>query len=130
MSDSLGKQYWAELQAEAPATRACLERVPESLWTYKPHEKSMPLGHLVLTVAGIPGWIASIVRQDDINFANYKMDRPKTTAEMLKFFDGNMAVAREALEGASDGDLKKTFRLKIKIPFWQRIPKRIPSEIP
>jgi len=109
---TLGQLYLKELEAEAPASRKCLELVPESLWGFKPHEKSMSLGHLVLTVAGIPAWIVSVVKQDDINFANYKMERPATAADMVKFFDNNLAAAKQALQSASDEDLAKNFSLK------------------
>lgn len=110
----MGQLYWQELQAEAAATRKCLERVPDNLYEYKPHEKSMKLGHLVLTVAGIPFWIAHVISQGDINFATFKMARPATTAEMVKFFDDNLAVAKKALMGASDKELDKSFSLKMK----------------
>ncbi len=51
---NLGKQFLAELEAETPATRKCLERIPESLFEWRPHEKSMTLGYLSLLVAEIP----------------------------------------------------------------------------
>lgn len=114
MSDTLGKFYWAELEAESASSRKCIERVPESLYEYKPHEKSMKLGHLVLTVAGIPAWIAHVIEKGDIDFATFKMERPETTAEMLKFFDANLAAAKKALENVKDEDLNKNFSLKMK----------------
>ena len=114
MSDTLGQLYLKELEAEAAASKKCLERVPESLYEYKPHEKSMKMGHLVLTVAGIPGWIAHVIELGDIDFATYKMERPATTAEMIKFFDNNLAAARKALEKVSNADLEKSFSLKMK----------------
>ena len=114
MSNNLGKLYLEELEAEAAASKKCIERVPESLWEFKPHEKSMKMGHLVLTVAGIPGWIAHVVEQGDIDFATFKMDRPTTTAEMVAFFENNMAAAKKALEKVSDEDLDQNFSLKMK----------------
>lgn len=109
MSDTLGRLYLKELEAEAPASRKCLERVPESLYEYKPHEKSMKMGHLVLTVAGIPAWIAHVIEKGDIDFATFKMGRPTKTLEMLKFFDNNLAAAKRAVEKVSDADLEKPF---------------------
>jgi uncharacterized damage-inducible protein DinB len=53
-----------------------------------------------------------VVKQDDINFANYKMERPATAADMVKFFDNNLAAAKQALQSASDEDLAKNFSLK------------------
>ncbi len=114
MNMTLGQLYLEELLAEAAASRKCIERVPESLYEYKPHEKSMKLGHLVLTVAGIPAWIAHVIEQGDIDFATFKMARPATTEEMVKFFNDNLAAAKKALEKISDGDLAANFSLKMK----------------
>ncbi len=54
MTTTLGQLYLQELEAEAAATRKCLERIPEHLFDWKPHEKSMQLGYLALLVADIP----------------------------------------------------------------------------
>jgi DNA topoisomerase VI subunit B len=43
-----------ELNIEYKATHACLERIPETLFEYKPHPKSMTMGYLTLLVAEIP----------------------------------------------------------------------------
>lgn len=53
MKDSLGKLYLKEIEAEAPATRKCLERIPGNLFNYKPHERSMTMGYLALIVAEV-----------------------------------------------------------------------------
>ena len=50
---SYADAYLKELEAEIPATRKCLERIPESLFGWKPHERSMTLGYLALLVAGL-----------------------------------------------------------------------------
>ena len=42
-SDTLGAMFIKELKAEAPASRKCLERIPGSLFDWKPHDKSMPM---------------------------------------------------------------------------------------
>lgn len=41
----LTKVFELQLQDEAARTRRALERVPEGRDEWKPHEKSMPLGH-------------------------------------------------------------------------------------
>ena len=53
----IGAEFLRELEAEATATRKCLEQIPENLFGWKPHEKSMPLGYLALLVAEIRKWI-------------------------------------------------------------------------
>lgn len=112
MSETLGKQFLKELEAEAPATRKCLERIPASLFTWKPHEKSMALGYLALLVAEIPKWITHMVEKGEIDFATFEHASPRTTEDLVKHFDENMARARSALQNVSDEVLKELFQLK------------------
>ena len=101
-----------ELNAEYRATRACLERVSEILFNYKPHPKSMTLGYLVLLVAEIPLWIKHMVTDGEIDFVTFKHASPATSTELVKHFEDNMKAAREALKSATDEDLEGTFTLK------------------
>ncbi len=54
MSNTRSQAYLHELNSEYKATRACLEKIPETLFEYKPHPKSMNMGYLALLVAEIP----------------------------------------------------------------------------
>lgn len=73
MSDiSVITQFYKELEAEIPATRKCIERIPESLYGWKPHEKSMTMGYLTLLVAEIPKWIAVMIRVGEIDFQTFQ----------------------------------------------------------
>ncbi|MGA9293313.1 MAG: hypothetical protein WBV81_11985, partial [Ignavibacteriaceae bacterium] len=71
-TESLGKYFLQELEAEITATRKCLERIPESLFDWKPHEKSMPMGYLALLVAEMPKWITETIENSVIDFATFK----------------------------------------------------------
>ena len=104
--------FQAELEAELTATRKCLERIPEKLYEYKPHEKSMTLGYLTLLVAEIPMWIATMIRLKEINFQTFAHQQPKTCTEMLKHFDDNITSAREALQALTEQDLALNFVLR------------------
>jgi uncharacterized damage-inducible protein DinB len=109
---TFGEEFSKELDAEADATRKCLERIPETLFEYKPHKKSMPLGYLSLVTAEIPKWIAHMVEQGDIDFATFTHFHPKNTTELVNHFDENLAAARKALLNVSDDELAKPFSLK------------------
>src|SRR5258708_16140003 len=108
----LGAEYLKELEAEAGASRKCLERIPENLFGWKPHEKSMPMGYLALIVAEVPRWITTMIEDSEIDFATFKHSEPKVTADLVNQFDENMKMARAALQKVSDEELAKPFSLK------------------
>ena len=102
-----------ELNAEYKATRNCLERISESTFDFKPHPKSMNMQYLVLLVAEIPLWIKHIIEDGEIDFVTFKHEAPKTTNDVLTYFENNMKAARKAFEGTSDEELETgTFTLK------------------
>jgi len=112
MSNTKTKDFLHELNLEYPATKACLEKIPESLFEYKPHPKSMTMGYLALLVAEIPLWIKHMVTDGEIDFATFKHAAPKTNKELVAHFEENMEAARKALEAANDETLQGDFTLK------------------
>lgn len=108
----IGAEFLRELEAEANATRKCLELIPENLFGWKPHEKSMKLGYLALLVAEIPKWIQYMVEKSEIDFAAFEHFQPKNTAELVKHFDENLQLGRNALQNVSDETLAEPFHLK------------------
>jgi uncharacterized damage-inducible protein DinB len=111
-STSISAEFLKELEAEANATRKCLERIPVNLFGWKPHEKSMPLGYLALLVAEIPKWIQQMVEKTELDFATYEHFEPKSTAELVNHFDENLQAARDALRNATNEALAEPFHLK------------------
>lgn len=107
-----GKEYLTELQSEAKATRKCLERIPETLFDWRPHEKSMTLGYLSLLVAEIPKWITHMLLKSEIDFATFEHYAPQTTADLVAHFDDNMKGVEAVLKDASNEALAKPFYLK------------------
>jgi uncharacterized damage-inducible protein DinB len=104
--------YIQELTTETRASRKCLESIPEKLFEYKPHPRSMNMGYLALLVAGIPGWIKYMIEDGEIDLGTFKQVSPASTAEMVKHFDENVAAARKALEKTTDEALESLFTLK------------------
>jgi uncharacterized damage-inducible protein DinB len=107
-----GTEFLEELEAEAAATRKCLERVPEDLFAWKPHDKSMTLGYLSLLVAEIPKWITHMVEKGEIDFASFTHVKPASTADLVKHFDENMQGAKNALKQVSNQSMNDPFYLK------------------
>jgi uncharacterized damage-inducible protein DinB len=105
-------EFLRELKVEAPASRTCLERIPENIWDWKPHAKSMQLGYLSLLVSEIPRWIQQTIEIGEIDFATYSRFQPQNTAELVNHFDQNLLLAKNALRQLSDEKLQATFSLK------------------
>lgn len=107
-----GKEFLAQLEAEVASTRKCLERIPETVYNYKPHEKSMQMGYLTLLVAEMPRWITKMIQQGVIDLANYDNFQLSTTEALVKHFDENIAEVKKTLEEATDDRLEEIFTLK------------------
>jgi uncharacterized damage-inducible protein DinB len=104
----------AELEREAPGTRRMLERVPEGKNDWKPHEKSMPLGYLAGLVATMPGWIAAMIEQDELDVTSageYQTRDWSSRSELLQAFDKALDKARKALAATTDEHLMTSWRM-------------------
>ncbi len=112
MNNTFAMAFCKEMESEAAASKKCLERIPETLFEYKPHPKSMKMGYLALLVAEIPLWIKYMVETGEIDFVTFPHFEPKTTAELVSHLDENVAGAKAALENTSDDELQKPFTLK------------------
>ncbi len=112
MGNNKSQAFLKELNSEYKATRACLEKISETLFEYKPHPRSMNLGYLALLVAEIPLWIKHMVTDGEIDFVTFNHFSPKTTLALVAHFEDNMDAARNALQSATDEDLQASFTLK------------------
>ena len=113
MNDTIfSEAFVKELEAEVTATRKCLERIPESLFGWKPHEKSMTMGYLALLVAEIPKWITHMIEKSEIDFASFEHVKPTNTAELVAHFDENVEGAKKALCLIKEGELAELLSLK------------------
>ncbi len=112
MQNTLGKLYLEELLAEAPASRKCVERYNPELFDYKPHEKSMQMGYLMLMTSEIPRWISVAIEDGEVDFKTYKSAEFKTAEDLLKVFDENMEKVKKLLEEVTDTRLEENFVLK------------------
>jgi len=111
-STTLGDLFLKELVAEVPASRKCIERVPEKLFAWKPHERSMEMGYLAELVAQIPQWVATMAQASEIDMAVGERGELKTTADLVALFEKNIEAARNALRDVSNDALTETFYLK------------------
>ena len=112
----LSEMYLSEFDNEMVSTRKTLERIPEDKLSWKPHEKSMPLDRLAGHVAEMVGWAVQTIKQDSLDFAPPGAPPLQPTVatsrkQVLEIFDKNCAASREAIAGASDEDLMKSWSL-------------------
>lgn len=109
---TFGTEFLKEIESEVRATRRCLEAIPESLYGWKPHEKSMNMGYLTLLVAEIPRWITCTIEQSEINLSTFTHFELSTNEALLKHFDENLEGATRALKKISNEELDDSFYLK------------------
>ena len=107
-----------EIVREGALTRRTLERVPEGKADWKPHDKSMPLGHLTKMIAGMPSWLTMIVEKDDFDLnppgggSSFGQEM-NTTKDLLDALDKGVESARAALSSTSEEHLLKPWRLLV-----------------
>lgn len=108
----LAEPLLAELEAEGVATRKVLERMPDDKFDWKPHEKSLTIRQLASHVADMPGWVSFTLDQDVMDVATAPQpEGVESAADLVAFFDRQMASAREALRNASDEALLKRWKM-------------------
>ena len=101
-----------EMKAEYTSTRKCLERIPESLYKYKPHPTSMEMGYLTLLVAEIPLWIYLTIKQGEINFASYNQFSLTNAEALLQHYEDSFNKAINILDNTTADELEGKFSLK------------------
>ncbi len=111
-ASTLAQEFLREIDAEAAATRKCLERVPMNLRDYKPHEKSMELGYLARLVADMPKWLHVIIDDGEIDFATYEQPQAATADDLVAHFDKTMDLARGSLGRFTESMHSEPFHLK------------------
>src|SRR5207237_9055332 len=84
----------SELDAETPATRRVLERIPADRFDWRPHPKSMSAGQLAHHVASIPGNVDRMARRDGLDVATRPAEYPSAASrdELLATLDASVAA--------------------------------------
>lgn len=113
---AISKSLLPEFDNEMKNTRRTLERVPDEKFTWKPHDKSFPMGALAAHLANLPSWGSLALTADSFDVApeGKQMKTPElnSTKEVLATFDENAAATRAVIEAASDDELVKPWTLQ------------------
>jgi uncharacterized damage-inducible protein DinB len=111
---SFSQTLLPEFDNEMKNTRALLTRVPENLWDYKPHPKSMSLGRLAGHIADLPSWGKMTIETEVLDLQpGQKPWIPSSTAELISKFDGNVEQTRQAVASASDPQWEVMWTFKV-----------------
>ena len=103
-----------DFDKEIENNRRTLERIPDDLGDFKPHDKSMAFGRLAMHCATIPLFGHYIIEDDGMDMAAPK--RPhmplewKDRATALAALDDAAKKCRASLVSASDEDLQVPWR--------------------
>jgi uncharacterized damage-inducible protein DinB len=105
-----------EFDHEMGTTRRLLERVPQSDFAWKPHEKSYTLGELAGHVAFIPHWIDLIADADQFDVSTLSREAraraPESAERLLQTFDANAMTARRRIDELGDSALTARWTLR------------------
>ncbi len=113
-SSSVLDTHFDDLEAEFANTRRLLERFPAEHADWKPHEKSMSLVALASHIATLPVFGYFMMAGDSHDMATSPKPRVgRTSEELVQIFDESSARAREALAGASPGQMGSEWQLKM-----------------
>jgi uncharacterized damage-inducible protein DinB len=112
MNLSLKDLLLAQVEREAPGTRAALERLPEGKDDWKPHPKSMAMGALAGLVASMPSWFSLIIDTGELDLARpYTGSPARTKRELIQGHDEALEKARRSFSNTSDEHLLTHWRL-------------------
>src|SRR5438477_5408047 len=112
-----------EFENEAKTTRRVLERVPNEKLSWRPHPKSMTIGHLALHTAMAPGLIVGWAVQGVTEFDGKPGPDPSTAAEIVAAHDKSVADVKSALEKLGDQGLQGTWEGKAGGKTLMKMPK-------
>lgn len=105
-----------EFDQEMANTRKTLERVPEQKFMWRPHAKSYTMQELASHLANIPSWTPMTLKQDSIDVAppegkSFTTPQAKSTVDLLRMFDENVAAARKTIAETSDLEYQEMWTL-------------------
>ena len=110
---SIAAGFIKEVEQEAEATRKMLERIPAETFDWQPHERSMTMKRLSVLVADMFGWLQFMVDEDELDFAKgYEQAEPKSTDDLVRFFDKRLAAGLASLRNAADPVFEQNWKLR------------------
>jgi uncharacterized damage-inducible protein DinB len=105
----------AQLKSEADKTRRHLERLPDSAWSWKPHEKSSSLGQLASHLVDCLNFAKSVFTEDrsNIDLATWRPSRAESRDALLAAYDAAVEEALTAMATHPDRDARGTWEMAV-----------------
>jgi uncharacterized damage-inducible protein DinB len=113
MNLSPSELLYGDFHGEHVATRRMLSRYPDGRGQWRPDEKSRPLAQLATHVAGIVGRGTMVLETDGVDVST-RQPPPQfdSAAELLTYFDENVARFNEALAKADFASLEQRWAMR------------------
>src|SRR5919201_1058365 len=125
----LSELLLAEFDDEMAKTRKLLACLPDEITNWKPHPKSMEMNRLAGHIAELPTWGTHTMKLEQLDITpapgkNFEALFATSREKLLEVFDKNVAEAHQAISGASDEHLAKTWTLIFKGKPVMQMPRR------
>jgi uncharacterized damage-inducible protein DinB len=103
----------AEIDAETPATRRVLERLPADRLDWQPHPKSLTAGQLAQHIAMIPAGMTRMAQMDAVDMAARRPEYASCASKdaLLDTLDTSLTAARDFLSGLTDESASFPWRM-------------------
>ncbi|MBI3119119.1 MAG: damage-inducible protein DinB [Candidatus Hydrogenedentes bacterium] len=106
--------FLIEYTHECAQTRRTIERVPEGVFGWQPHQKSFTIGKLASHLAENPIWARITLEQDVLELpGSYVPFVAKTHEELMGAFDQNVRDATAILKNATNELLMSNWTMKM-----------------
>ncbi len=123
---TLKKLILDEFKAEMETTTRTFEAVTNNIFNFSPHEKSKTVAELANHMVEIPSWVAGIVGNPVLDWAQHTPPAPvKNAEELVATYKKNIATGIAALEGISEEDLQAEWTMKNGDFTFFTVPKHI-----
>ncbi|MDC0357321.1 DinB family protein [Oligoflexia bacterium] len=103
----------SELENESKATAGVLEVLPESKFSWQPHQKSMSAGSLARHIATIPGQMLELLSTEsfDTGDMNPQFSSCATTEELMSLFQSNLSQSISTMKSWDTAFLNQEWKL-------------------
>lgn len=114
-----------EFLHETANTRKLLASLPEEHFAYKSSEKAMSLSQLANHIAEIPTWVPATFLHPELDFSKFKYEVPNhsTVADLLAFYDKNIAEATQLMNEVSNETLQENWTMRKGDEIYFTMPK-------